>query len=46
MLRVPRTVYDEMVAHAVAEYPRECCGFLTGTNDPDSWRGHRGLEVQ
>ena len=46
MLRVPRTVYDEMVAHAVAEYPRECCGFLTGTDDPDSLRVHRCTNIQ
>ena len=31
MLRLPRTVYEGMAAHALAEYPRECCGFLTGT---------------
>ncbi|MYA77739.1 MAG: hypothetical protein F4014_03765 [Gemmatimonadetes bacterium] len=34
MPRLPRTVYEDMAAHAVAEYPRECCGFLTGTDDP------------
>ncbi|MXY49481.1 MAG: hypothetical protein F4Y38_09350 [Gemmatimonadetes bacterium] len=36
MLRLPRTVYEGMAAHAVAEYPRECCGFLTGTGGLDS----------
>ena len=35
MLRLPRTVYEGMAAHAVAEYPRECCGFLTGTDGLD-----------
>ncbi len=38
MPRFPRTVYEGMAAHAVAEYPKECCGFLTGTggmDDPD-----------
>lgn len=38
MVRLPRNVYEGMAAHAVAEYPRECCGFLTGTgglDDPD-----------
>ena len=34
MLRLPRTVYEGMAAHAVAEYPKECCGFLTGMGDP------------
>ena len=24
MLRLPRTVYEGMAAHAVAEYPKEC----------------------
>ena len=49
MLRLPRSVYDGMAAHAVAEYPRECCGFLTGTGDPDepdSWRVHRCRNIQ
>ncbi len=35
MLRLPRTVYEDMADHAVAEYPRECCGFLTGIDDLD-----------
>lgn len=34
MFRLPRTVYESMAAHAAAEYPRECCGFLTGTGGP------------
>lgn len=46
MLRLPRNVYDDMAAHAVAEYPRECCGFLTGTGDPASWRVHRCTNIQ
>lgn len=46
MLRLPRSVYDGMAAHAVEEYPRECCGFLTGTDDPDSWRVHRCRNIQ
>jgi len=55
MLRLPRTVYEGMAAHAVAEYPKECCGFLTGTDDPaepvdpvepESWRVHRCRNIQ
>ncbi len=55
MPRLPRTVYEGMAAHAVAEYPKECCGFLTGTDDPanpanpvdsESWRVHRCRNIQ
>ncbi len=30
-LLVPARLYDQMVAHAVAELPIECCGLLAGT---------------
>jgi [CysO sulfur-carrier protein]-S-L-cysteine hydrolase len=30
-LRLPRSLYEEMVAQAVAEQPNECCGALAGT---------------
>ena len=30
-LAVPRGVYDDVVAHALAERPNECCGLLAGT---------------
>jgi proteasome lid subunit RPN8/RPN11 len=30
LLQIPRRVYEEMVAHAEAERPDECCGFLAG----------------
>jgi proteasome lid subunit RPN8/RPN11 len=33
-LLLPRQVYDEMVAHAVAELPNECCGLLAGPLGP------------
>jgi proteasome lid subunit RPN8/RPN11 len=29
-LQLPRNIYDEMVAHARAELPNECCGLLAG----------------
>ena len=28
VVRIPRAMYDEMVAHAVAGYPNETCGLL------------------
>jgi proteasome lid subunit RPN8/RPN11 len=38
-LQIPRQLYDEMVAQAVAEAPNECCGLLAGT--PDGRVTHR-----
>ncbi len=29
-LLLPRSIYEEMVAHAQAELPAECCGLLAG----------------
>ena len=29
-LRVPRAVYEQMLNHAFAEWPLECCGLLAG----------------
>jgi proteasome lid subunit RPN8/RPN11 len=29
-MQIPKPVYDEMVAHAIAEAPNECCGMLGG----------------
>ncbi len=34
-LLLPQTLYQAMVAHAVAERPNECCGLLAGTPGPD-----------
>jgi [CysO sulfur-carrier protein]-S-L-cysteine hydrolase len=30
ILRIPNRLYEEMVAHAAAELPFECCGLLAG----------------
>ena len=30
MLKIPKTIYDKMLAHARAEHPNECCGLLSG----------------
>jgi proteasome lid subunit RPN8/RPN11 len=27
---IPRSVYDEIIAHATDSYPEECCGYLLG----------------
>lgn len=31
-MRIPRQIYDEMLAHARAEVPNECCGLVGGRN--------------
>jgi len=28
MLKIPRRIYDAMIAHGIKEKPLECCGFL------------------
>lgn len=30
MFQIPKTIVDEMMAHAQAEAPNECCGLLSG----------------
>ncbi len=32
MIRIPKTIYDQILAHAAAEAPMECCGLLAGRN--------------
>lgn len=32
-IRIPAAVINDMLAHARAEAPRECCGLLVGTTD-------------
>ena len=32
MIRIPKTIYDQMLAQAKAEAPMECCGLLAGRN--------------
>ena len=29
-LRLPQTAHDRIVAHALADFPRECCGLIVG----------------
>ena len=42
MLRLPRTLYDEMMAHCRREYPKEACGILAGERGPASPRLRSG----
>ena len=46
MILLPRSIYEMLVAHAVQDYPHECCGFITGTDEPCSWRVHRCTNIQ
>lgn len=46
MIRMPRSVYEAMSAHATDEYPDECCGYITGTDDPATWTPHRCRNIQ
>ena len=39
-MRIPRALYDEMLAHARADAPNECCGMLA-TRDGEAVRVHR-----
>lgn len=32
MLKIPKMIHDQMLAHATAEAPMECCGLLAGRN--------------
>ena len=32
MVVIPKSLYEEMLAHARGEYPNECCGLLAGRN--------------
>jgi [CysO sulfur-carrier protein]-S-L-cysteine hydrolase len=39
-MRIPRALYDEMVAHARADAPNECCGMIA-TRDGDAVEVYR-----
>src|SRR5262249_16190370 len=32
-VRIKQTTFDQIIAHALAERPNECCGLLIGTED-------------
>ena len=33
MLRIPKTLYDEVIAHCQREYPKEACGIFAGARE-------------
>lgn len=33
MIRIPRSLFDEMIVHTRSEAPNECCGLLGGKED-------------
>src|SRR5437660_11332202 len=35
-LLLPRSIYEEMIAQALAELPNECCGLLAGKMEDDA----------
>jgi [CysO sulfur-carrier protein]-S-L-cysteine hydrolase len=37
-LRIPREIFDALLAQAEAELPNECCGMLAGVRDGDIGR--------
>ena len=41
-MRFPRELYDEMVAHAIAEAPNECCGMIA-SRDGTAVELHRAV---
>jgi proteasome lid subunit RPN8/RPN11 len=41
-MRFPRNLYDEMVAHAVADAPNECCGMIA-SRDGQAIELHRAV---
>lgn len=46
MIRLPVSLQDSLFAHAVEEYPYECCGYLTGPDDSASWVAYRCRNIQ
>jgi proteasome lid subunit RPN8/RPN11 len=43
-MRIPEAIFDEMVAHARADAPDECCGII-GTRDGEAVAIHRAENV-
>jgi [CysO sulfur-carrier protein]-S-L-cysteine hydrolase len=44
-MRIPRSIYDQMVEHARAEAPNECCGILGG-KDGDAMTLYRATNAE
>jgi proteasome lid subunit RPN8/RPN11 len=45
-VHLPRKVYGAMSVHAADAYPYECCGYITGTDDPRTWQVHPCRNIQ
>jgi proteasome lid subunit RPN8/RPN11 len=43
-MRVPQAIYDEMVRHALADAPNECCGML-GSRNGDAVTVYRAVNT-
>jgi proteasome lid subunit RPN8/RPN11 len=43
-LRIPRALYDEIVAHAREEAPNECCGMIA-TREGEAVEVHRAINA-
>lgn len=46
MLQITKRFVDEMVTHAQAEFPEECCGILAGTDDHEVLKLYRITNVE
>ncbi|MBM3264745.1 MAG: M67 family metallopeptidase [candidate division Zixibacteria bacterium] len=46
IVRISRTLQDAITGHAMAEYPYECCGYITGTDNSATWTAHRSRNIQ
>jgi [CysO sulfur-carrier protein]-S-L-cysteine hydrolase len=44
-MRIPHSLYDEMVAHAQADAPNECCGVI-GTRDGTAVRLYKAVNIE
>jgi proteasome lid subunit RPN8/RPN11 len=45
VLRLPRSVYDQLRAHGEETYPHECCGALLGQPIPEGWLVHSAIRA-
>ena len=46
MIKITTTVRDEMVEHALREFPNEACGLLAGTLQPSADEGARAASAE
>ena len=46
MIRCTARVMEGLRTHAMDEYPYECCGYITGTDDPETWIVRRCRNMQ